>query len=62
VPIGVAASCAIELIQGAFLSWRSQSLVDVETNSLGTVIGFVLFLAVLALRYSGNMPRRGSSV
>jgi glycopeptide antibiotics resistance protein len=62
VPIGVAASCAIELIQGAFLSWRSQSLVDVETNSLGAVIGFGLFLAGLALAYSGNMPRRGSSV
>lgn len=46
VPAGVALSGFIELVQLVFLSWRSPSLADVGWNSLGVVIGFVLWLAV----------------
>jgi hypothetical protein len=58
VPLGVAASCGIELVQGAFLSWRSQRLVDVETNSLGVVAGFAAYLA-LVLAVAVSRRRRG---
>lgn len=45
VPAGVALSGFIELVQLIFLSWRSPSLGDVGWNSLGTAIGFGLWLA-----------------
>ena len=47
VPLGIALSAAIELVQGAFLDWRSQTLIDVQTNSLGAVIGFAVYLALV---------------
>ena len=70
VPIGMGLSAAVELIQGQFLSWRSESIQDVRFNALGVLAGFALWLAFdLVVRRgrrsaqpSGNIPRRGSSV
>lgn len=70
VPMGIALSAAIETIQGQFLRWRSLSIHDIQFNSLGTCVGFAVWMsgaAVVAWRQrsaqpSGNMPRRGSSV
>jgi len=47
VPLGIALSSAIELVQGAFLDWRSQTLIDVQTNSLGALLGFAAYLALV---------------
>lgn len=44
VPAGIALSGAIELTQLVLLSWRSPDLTDVRFNSLGAVVGFVLWL------------------
>lgn len=44
IPVGVALSASIELGQLWFLSWRSASLRDIKWNSVGTVIGFSLWL------------------
>lgn len=44
VPVGVALSGFIEVVQLLFLSWRSPSAGDVGWNSLGAVIGFGLWL------------------
>lgn len=44
IPAGVGLSGFIEAVQLVFLSWRSPSFVDVGWNSLGTVIGFGLWL------------------
>ena len=49
VPAGAALSAMIELIQLLFLSWRSPSLIDVGWNTLGAILGFLLWLAVSAL-------------
>ena len=46
VPVGIGVSVGIELAQGLFLAWRTPSLEDVVSNSLGAVIGFSLWLAV----------------
>lgn len=50
VAAGVGLSVSIELVQLVFLSWRSPSLIDVRSNSLGAAIGFALWLAVRAAR------------
>jgi|GEM_PF-3092139 len=50
IPAGVALSLAIELTQGTFLSWRTPSFTDVRWNSLGAIVGFVLWLVASAIR------------
>lgn len=55
VPMGVAASSAIELIQVA-LPWRSASLNDIRWNSIGAAVGLaaVMVTVVAARRIRGH--------
>ncbi|MDP9402554.1 MAG: VanZ family protein [Actinomycetota bacterium] len=45
VPAGVALSASIELTQLLFLSWRSPTARDIVSNTVGTAIGFMAWLA-----------------
>lgn len=47
---GTAMSAMIEGIQLVFLSWRSPSLEDIGWNSLGTLVGFTVWLVAASLR------------
>ena len=44
--IGLAASVAVEVVQGLALEERSASVVDVTANTLGTLIGVALVAGV----------------
>ena len=46
---GAQLSGLVELIQDVFLDWRTPTVTDVRWNTLGTAIGFGLWLALLAL-------------
>lgn len=51
---GVAVSGLIETIQGSFLPARVADPRDIYANSIGTVVGLLCALVVLALRKAGN--------
>ena len=46
VPAGVATSCLIELVQLTVLTHRSPTWIDIWWNSVGTALGFALYLAL----------------
>jgi hypothetical protein len=45
---GAQLSGLVELVQDVFLDWRTPTVTDVRWNTLGTAIGFALWLGLLA--------------
>ena len=56
---GAQLSGVVELVQDVFLDWRSPTVTDVRWNTLGTVIGFGLWLALRTI--APGLVRRWSS-
>lgn len=48
IPLGLALSVLIELVQLVVLSWRTPSLIDVLFNSVGAALGYALWHLIRA--------------